>query len=153
MESSYVFVYGTLKTGEPNHYWFEDQSHGFSERVGEAVTSEKFPLVIATKYNLPMLLGKTKSMITRESLKYQKYLKCIEFFPTKPKSLKVVDLHTNRYFSKKTNKNHLDQAGTGRNIIGEVYRIDKEKLAHLGNFVVAIITYFFIIICIYFRYS
>ena len=72
MESSYVFVYGTLKTGEPNHYWFEDQSHGFSERVGEAVTSEKFPLVIATKYNLPMLLGETKLMITRESLKCQK---------------------------------------------------------------------------------
>ena len=26
----------------------------------------------------------------------------------------------------------LDQAGTGRNIKGEVYRIDEEKLAHLG---------------------
>ena len=55
--ASHVFVYGTLKTGEPNHYWFEDQSHGFAEIVGTAETGEKFPLVIATKYNLPMLLG------------------------------------------------------------------------------------------------
>jgi hypothetical protein len=55
--ASHVFVYGTLKTGEPNHYWFEDQSHGFAEIVGPAETAEKFPLVIATKYNLPMLLG------------------------------------------------------------------------------------------------
>ena len=26
----------------------------------------------------------------------------------------------------------LDQAGTGRNIKGELYKIDEEKLAHLG---------------------
>ena len=55
--STHVFVYGTLKTGEPNHYWFEDKSHGYSCLVGQAETVDKFPLVIATKYNLPMLLG------------------------------------------------------------------------------------------------
>ena len=93
--ASHVFVYGTLKTGEPNHYWFEDQSHGFAEIVGPAETAEKFPLVIATKYNLPMLLGMLLQSTTFLMI-------C------------------------------LDQAGTGRNIKGELYRIDEEKLAHLG---------------------
>merc|ERR1712215_571299 len=78
--STHVFVYGTLKTGEPNHYWFEDSDNGFAELVGAARTVETFPLVITTKYNIPML---------------------------------------------------LDQAGTGKHIKGELYRIDEKMLAHL----------------------
>lgn len=76
----HVFVYGTLKTGEPNHYWFEDTTHGESQLVGPGHTVERFPLVIATQYNLPML---------------------------------------------------LDQAGTGKSIKGEIYKIDAAKLKHL----------------------
>ena len=55
-----IFVYGTLKTGEPNHYWFEEASvsHGASvELVGAGVTQERLPLIIATEFNIPMLLG------------------------------------------------------------------------------------------------
>ena len=55
-----IFVYGTLKTGEPNHYWFEEASvtHRASvELVGAGVTQERLPLIIATEFNIPMLLG------------------------------------------------------------------------------------------------
>ena len=55
-----VFVYGTLKTGEPNHYWLEEASSTYNatvERVGDGVTRDKLPLIIATEFNIPMLLG------------------------------------------------------------------------------------------------
>ncbi|XP_069692456.1 putative gamma-glutamylcyclotransferase CG2811 isoform X1 [Periplaneta americana] len=51
-----VFVYGTLKRGEPNHYWIMDKSKGLSKFVGVAKTVEKYPLIIGTKYNIPFLL-------------------------------------------------------------------------------------------------
>jgi gamma-glutamylaminecyclotransferase len=51
-----VFVYGTLKRGQPNHYLLTDGSNGFSKFIANATTSEKFPLVVATRYNIPFLL-------------------------------------------------------------------------------------------------
>ena len=53
-----VFVYGTLKTGEPNHYLLKqpEESSGKSILIGTGYTQKKFPLVIATKYNIPHLL-------------------------------------------------------------------------------------------------
>ena len=51
-----VFVYGTLKTGEPNHYWLEDHG-GQSRFIGAGVTMDTWPLVVYTKYNIPMMLG------------------------------------------------------------------------------------------------
>ncbi|XP_044265086.1 putative gamma-glutamylcyclotransferase CG2811 isoform X1 [Tribolium madens] len=50
-----VFVYGTLKRGEPNHNWFEKDS-GYYKLISEAKTVEKYPLIIGTKYNIPFLL-------------------------------------------------------------------------------------------------
>ncbi|CAG9860314.1 unnamed protein product [Phyllotreta striolata] len=50
-----VFVYGTLKTGEPNHLWFT-KSNGYHKFIGQGKTVEKFPLIIATKYNVPFIL-------------------------------------------------------------------------------------------------
>ena len=47
-----VFVYGTLKRGFPNNHCLSG-----AEYVGNAVTVDKYPLVIATRYNLPYLLG------------------------------------------------------------------------------------------------
>lgn len=58
-----VFVYGTLKRGEPNHSWFSKHDGGKFKFVGEAKTVEKYPLIIATQYNIPFLLyspGKSK---------------------------------------------------------------------------------------------
>ncbi|CAH0599924.1 unnamed protein product [Chrysodeixis includens] len=53
-----VFVYGTLKRDEPNNYWLVDKKNGHSSFVGEGTTKIKYPLVIATKYNIPFLLHK-----------------------------------------------------------------------------------------------
>ncbi|XP_021920267.1 putative gamma-glutamylcyclotransferase CG2811 isoform X2 [Zootermopsis nevadensis] len=51
-----VFVYGTLKSGEPNHHWITDTSKGFSRFIGVGKTMKKYPLIIATKYNIPFVL-------------------------------------------------------------------------------------------------
>lgn len=53
----YVFVYGTLKTGEPNHYWLEEKERGEARLVGPGTMMDRFPLIITTKYNLPLLLN------------------------------------------------------------------------------------------------
>ena len=53
MEKEYfVFVYGTLKRKEPNH----EKYLSTSKFVTTACTIEKFPLVIASKYNIPFAL-------------------------------------------------------------------------------------------------
>ena len=53
----HVFVYGTLKNGEPNHHWLTDAANGEAEFVTHAQTIVEFPLVIASKYNIPFLLN------------------------------------------------------------------------------------------------
>ncbi|KAM7345823.1 putative gamma-glutamylcyclotransferase CG2811 [Cochliomyia hominivorax] len=53
-----VFVYGTLKRGEPNHHWLTKTENGFACFVGEGTTVERFPLVVGTRYNIPFLLDK-----------------------------------------------------------------------------------------------
>ncbi|XP_075994073.1 gamma-glutamylaminecyclotransferase-like [Genypterus blacodes] len=54
---THVFVYGTLKKGQPNHYRLFDKANGEAEFLASASTSEKFPLVIAGEYNIPFLLN------------------------------------------------------------------------------------------------
>ncbi|XP_068234655.1 putative gamma-glutamylcyclotransferase CG2811 isoform X2 [Palaemon carinicauda] len=51
-----VFVYGTLKRGEPNHHWLTEKENGDALFVGTANTKEKYPLVIASRYNIPYTL-------------------------------------------------------------------------------------------------
>ncbi|XP_018021565.1 putative gamma-glutamylcyclotransferase CG2811 [Hyalella azteca] len=51
-----VFVYGTLKAGEPNHHWLTDPRNGRARLLGRARTVDTFPLVIASRYNIPYLL-------------------------------------------------------------------------------------------------
>ncbi|XP_013395289.1 gamma-glutamylaminecyclotransferase-like isoform X2 [Lingula anatina] len=51
-----VFVYGTLKRGEPNHHVMTNTENGTAKFVGEGKTTESWPLVIASKYNIPFLL-------------------------------------------------------------------------------------------------
>lgn len=64
-----VFVYGTLKTGEPNHKTMSEtpgeyrygHSHfqsliRFFRLVSHGTTVEKYPLIVGTKYNIPFLL-------------------------------------------------------------------------------------------------
>ncbi|XP_077524418.1 gamma-glutamylaminecyclotransferase-like isoform X2 [Amblyomma americanum] len=52
----YVFVYGTLKTGEPNSAVMKDSKNGNATLIGTATTVKKWPLVIASTYNIPYLL-------------------------------------------------------------------------------------------------
>ncbi|KAB7505203.1 putative gamma-glutamylcyclotransferase [Armadillidium nasatum] len=53
-----VFVYGTLKTNEPNYHWLTEKENGHSRLVGNAKTAQKYPLVIASRYNIPYALDK-----------------------------------------------------------------------------------------------
>ncbi|KAL7737588.1 hypothetical protein ACLKA6_007702 [Drosophila palustris] len=53
-----VFVYGTLKRGEPNHFWLTKKENGVSQFLAKGKTVTKFPLVIGTRYNIPFLLNK-----------------------------------------------------------------------------------------------
>ena len=39
---NFVFVYGTLKRGEPNHHWMTDKYHGSEKFVAEGQTVEKY---------------------------------------------------------------------------------------------------------------
>ena len=51
-----VFVYGTLKSGQPNHKLMNIHELGHRQLIGTARTDVEFPLVIATRWNLPFLL-------------------------------------------------------------------------------------------------
>lgn len=52
-----VFVYGTLKKSEPNHHWLTNKENGIAQFVCKGTTDTKFPLLVATKYNIPFLLN------------------------------------------------------------------------------------------------
>lgn len=53
-----VFVYGTLKEDEPNQHWLTNKDNGFARLLGQGTSIEKYPLVIASRYNIPFLLDK-----------------------------------------------------------------------------------------------
>ena len=64
-----VFVYGTLKSNQPNNYVLQNggaylenspQKKEFkpAKLISKAETIQKYPLVIASKYNIPYLLDK-----------------------------------------------------------------------------------------------
>lgn len=54
---TYIFVYGTLKTGQPNHHIMTNGVHGKARFHGKGRTVEKYPLVIAGVYNIPYLIN------------------------------------------------------------------------------------------------
>ncbi|KAI1899604.1 hypothetical protein AGOR_G00063500 [Albula goreensis] len=54
---THVFVYGTLKRGQPNYFRMMDTSKGKAQYCGSGHTVERYPLVIAGKYNIPFLLN------------------------------------------------------------------------------------------------
>uniref|UniRef100_A0A131XL02 Gamma-glutamylcyclotransferase family protein n=1 Tax=Hyalomma excavatum TaxID=257692 RepID=A0A131XL02_9ACAR len=84
----YVFVYGTLKTGEPNHRVMEDSKNGKATLIGTAVTAKKWPLVIASAYNIPYLLhceGKGHSISGELYSVDDKMLAVLDEFEAHPK--------------------------------------------------------------------
>lgn len=52
-----VFVYGTLKKGQPNYKHMINTAKGIAKYQGRGRTVEKYPLVIAGKYNIPFMLN------------------------------------------------------------------------------------------------
>ncbi|CAG2165497.1 unnamed protein product, partial [Oppiella nova] len=59
MSRHLVFFYGTLKKGQPNHHFMaDDMKNGRCEYVCSGQTVDKWPMVIATRYNIPCLLFK-----------------------------------------------------------------------------------------------
>lgn len=51
-----VFVYGTLKRGEPNEKVLNDPGLGAVQFIATARTVRKFPLTVASEFNIPYLL-------------------------------------------------------------------------------------------------
>ena len=67
-QCSKIFLYGTLKSGQPNHSVLTDDINGDATLVGRARTVEKWPLVIGSQVNAPLLLparGQGKVCICR----------------------------------------------------------------------------------------
>ena len=65
-----VFVYGTLKRGQPNHYLVSDAKNGIANFIGPARTVKRWPLVIFTPYCTPFMLdkpdmGKVRNVVTQ----------------------------------------------------------------------------------------
>lgn len=54
---THVFLYGTLKKGQPNHCIMLDTTKGSAKFLGHACTVDRYPLVIAGKHNIPFLLN------------------------------------------------------------------------------------------------
>ncbi|CAJ0919300.1 unnamed protein product, partial [Mesorhabditis belari] len=50
-----VFVYGTLKTGEPN-YFVMSETAGKHAFIDKGLTVTKYPLIIASSFNVPMIV-------------------------------------------------------------------------------------------------
>lgn len=53
-----VFVYGTLKKGQPNHYYLTEKGNGVSRFYASGMTVDRYPLVIASYCNIPCILDK-----------------------------------------------------------------------------------------------
>ncbi|XP_033725864.1 putative gamma-glutamylcyclotransferase CG2811 [Pecten maximus] len=51
-----VFVYGTLKKGQPNSKLFDNTKDGHYEYLGVGLTVNQYPLVIASRFNIPFML-------------------------------------------------------------------------------------------------
>ncbi|XP_075708563.1 protein O-mannosyl-transferase TMTC4 isoform X3 [Rhinoderma darwinii] len=52
-----IFVYGTLKKGQPNANVMTDPKHGKAVFKGTGRTIDKYPLVIAQEANIPFLMN------------------------------------------------------------------------------------------------
>jgi gamma-glutamylaminecyclotransferase len=51
-----VFVYGTLKRGQPNHNLLQDENKGIKVFCGLGKSVNRFPMVISSRYNIPYVL-------------------------------------------------------------------------------------------------
>ncbi|XP_071040219.1 gamma-glutamylaminecyclotransferase C isoform X2 [Parasteatoda tepidariorum] len=86
-ENCLVFVYGTLKVDEPNYDQMIDPSLGRATYVSKGRTLQKWPLVIASRFNIPFLLyreGVGKNIVGEIFLVDQKMLSHMDAFECHP---------------------------------------------------------------------
>jgi gamma-glutamylcyclotransferase (GGCT)/AIG2-like uncharacterized protein YtfP len=79
-----IFCYGTLKRNEPNHDFMLKHRGEFLE---EAVTVDKWPLIIAGRINCPYLLNKKSYGKVNETMFNTKQLGFINYFSNFKKKL------------------------------------------------------------------
>nr|XP_006825732.1 PREDICTED: putative gamma-glutamylcyclotransferase CG2811-like [Saccoglossus kowalevskii] len=53
-----IFVYGTLKKGQPNHNLITNPYNGTAIYIGKARSVDRWPLVVASALNIPVILDK-----------------------------------------------------------------------------------------------
>lgn len=56
-ENLLVFVYGTLKRNQPNHHLMENIENGSAKLMGCGKTIDCYPMIIASRYNVPFVLN------------------------------------------------------------------------------------------------
>ncbi|XP_076857555.1 gamma-glutamylaminecyclotransferase B-like [Brachyhypopomus gauderio] len=84
---THIFVYGTLKKGQPNYDRMLNTANGRAQFIGRARTIEKYPLVIAGKYNIPFLLnipGQGQRVQGEVYIVDDKMLKFLDWFESCP---------------------------------------------------------------------
>ena len=57
-ENHLVFLYGSLKIGQPKEYIMKNKENGEAQFISKAITVEKWPLVVESQYGIPFLLGR-----------------------------------------------------------------------------------------------
>ena len=55
-QCSKIFLYGTLKSGQPNHSVLTNVTNGDATLIGSGRTMDRWPLVIGSQINAPLLL-------------------------------------------------------------------------------------------------
>jgi len=53
-----IGVFGTLKSGLPNHYRMQSKCNGLSKFVCNAISKDKYPLVVSSRAMVPFILNK-----------------------------------------------------------------------------------------------
>ncbi len=105
MSLTKVFVYGTLRRGQPNHFLLSEE-YGVAQFVGAAQLVDKYPMVIYTGRNVPFLLSAEGQGKVSECAVHSMCLYC---HPPPPPS------HTH----------------TLQNVVGDLYNVDAKMLARL----------------------
>lgn len=89
MEERPVFVYGTLKKGQPNNFLLNDKTKGIAMFLGKAKLIDKYPLVVVARLvatdvtytNAPILLLKKGVGKVSIACKHYSYEAWYQMFP------------------------------------------------------------------------
>jgi len=64
-----LFIYGTLKNGQQNHYHLLNPENGKSTFIAKGRTETAYPLIVATEWKIPFLLfAAEKGTVSRSKL-------------------------------------------------------------------------------------